>query len=589
MGFTVTHGSARKTAGIGGKIFATLFFLVFLGMGLLFTGFLIREVVKSAQTRFWTATPCLILESGVTEESADRDNNSPYVATVQYRYDWQGRSFTSTQVSLQRPAFSDYAKATALANRFPSDSEAVCYVNPRQPDQAVLKHGGLWLALVVFFPLIFVAIGAGGIYFAWRSGSKAKTAGKSSKTAASLLKGRQGAGCLVGFFAIFFLAGSGFLYGMFLRPLYGVWQSRNWQETPCVIESSRVESHRDDDGTTYKVAVLYAYEFNGGPHKSSRYQFFDYSSSGRAAKDRVVRQYPPGAERKCYVNPDDPTQAVLNRGVPPDIWFVCIPLVFVAVGLGGMIFAFRHGRRAAAKTASISAGGAAPAGVQRKRAAAAVSPAGVDEGPVVLKPASTPLKGFLGTVFVAVFWNGIVSVFLMNVVQEWKRGNHPWFLTLFLTPFVLIGLFLIVMVVVMFLKLFNPRVQLMISHATPPLGGELQLSWVFTGAANRLREVTLSIEAREEAHYRRGTRSYTDKETFFRAQLVKTRDFAGMRAGRCLAVLPADSVPSLDTGNNKIIWSLKVHGDIARWPDVEDEFLLTVLPVPVNPRKGGKA
>ncbi|MCP5521922.1 MAG: DUF3592 domain-containing protein [Verrucomicrobiales bacterium] len=582
MGFTVAVGSSGKPAGVGGKIFLTLFLLVFLGMGLLFTGFLVREVVRSAKTRFWPAIPCVVLESGVVEHTDDRDNNSPYLCSVQYRYEWQGRSYTSSQVSLQTPAFSDYGKAAALAGRFPSDREAVCHVNPRQPDQSVLQHGSLWVALVVFFPLIFVAIGAGGIYFTWRRGSSAKTAAVSSKTAASLLKGRQGVGCLVGFFAIFFLAGSGFLYGMFLRPLHGVWRSRDWVQTPCVIEASRVEVHSGDDGSTYKVAVLYAYEFNGQPHKSSRYQFFDYSSSGRSAKERVIRDYPVGKRTVCLVNPDDPTQAVLSRGVPPDIWFVLLPLVFVAVGLGGMIFALRHGRREADKVGLLrnpDRGRGSPGPLGRP----AISPAvPTEEGPVVLKPSSTPLKGFIGSVFIAAFWNGIVSVFLVHVVDEWSRGRHPWFLTLFLTPFVLVGVSLLGMVVVMFLKLFNPRVRLMISSATPVLGGELQLGWVFTGAVSRLRELTISLEAREEARYRRGTSTYTDKETFFQAQLVKTHDRGEIRVGKCLAVLPADLVPSLDAPNNKIIWWLKVHGDIARWPDVADEFPLTVLPLPMN-------
>lgn len=588
MRFRLTHGRGAKITGLAGKLAATLFFLVFLGMGLLFTGLLVREVIQSASTHFWTATPCVIVESGVTEETDDRDHNSPYVCSVQYRYEWEGRSYTSSQVSLQRPAFSDYAKATALAGRFPSDSEAVSHVNPKQPDQAVLQHGSLWVVFTVFFPLIFVAVGGGGIYFTWRSGSKAKTTAVTSKTAASLLKGRRGAGCMVGFFAIFFLAGSGFLYGMFLRPLYGVWQSRDWVGTPCVIESSRVEVHSGDEGSTYKVAVLYAYEFNGEPHKSSRYQFFDHASSGRSAKAHVVSRYPAGQQTVCYVDPDDPTRAVLSRGVPPDIWFVFIPLLFVAVGLGGMIFTIRHGWRLAAKHRAVRDEGSGPAAVQRWQTGTPI-PATAEEIPLVLKPASTPLKGFLASIFIAGFWNGIVSVFLVNVVQEWSRGRHPWFLTLFLTPFVLIGLLLIGMVVVMFLKLFNPRIRLVISSATPALGGELQLSWVFTGAVNRLRELTISLEAREEAQYRRGTSTYTDKETFFRAQLAKTLDRAEIRAGRCLAVLPAHSVPSLDAPNNKIIWCLKVQGDVARWPDVEDEFPLTVLPLPAQPTEGGDA
>ena len=30
--------------------------------------------------------------------------------------------------------------------------------------------------------------------------------------------------------------------------------------------------------------------------------------------------------------------------------------------------------------------------------------------------------------------------------------------------------------------------------------------------------------------------------------------------------------------NNKIVWEIKLHGDIQRWPDVDDSFPLVVLP-----------
>jgi hypothetical protein len=36
---------------------------------------------------------------------------------------------------------------------------------------------------------------------------------------------------------------------------------------------------------------------------------------------------------------------------------------------------------------------------------------------------------------------------------------------------------------------------------------------------------------------------------------------------------------SFDASNNKIQWYLKVKGDIKKWPDVSNEFAVTVLPV----------
>ena len=43
--------------------------------------------------------------------------------------------------------------------------------------------------------------------------------------------------------------------------------------------------------------------------------------------------------------------------------------------------------------------------------------------------------------------------------------------------------------------------------------------------------------------------------------------------------IPADSMHSFEASNNKIIWAVKLHGDIAKWPDVNLEFPITVLPL----------
>gem|GEM_PF-2716050 len=41
------------------------------------------------------------------------------------------------------------------------------------------------------------------------------------------------------------------------------------------------------------------------------------------------------------------------------------------------------------------------------------------------------------------FWNGIVAVFLFQVLGGFHRGRPEWFLTIFLIPFLLVGLALI--------------------------------------------------------------------------------------------------------------------------------------------------
>jgi hypothetical protein len=64
-----------------GRIFLSLFFLVFFGMGLLFTAFIVRQTCIDARTYSWPKAECVILESGVR----DKGGNSPYEFQVHYR------------------------------------------------------------------------------------------------------------------------------------------------------------------------------------------------------------------------------------------------------------------------------------------------------------------------------------------------------------------------------------------------------------------------------------------------------------------------------------------------------------------------
>jgi hypothetical protein len=115
--------------------------------------------------------------------------------------------------------------------------------------------------------------------------------------------------------------------------------------TPCTIVSSQVGSQTDEDSTTYSVEIHYTYTFAGREYESNRYQFLGGSSGGYEAKERIVRRLPPLTRTTCYINPQHPSEAVLNRDFSGEYAFVLLPLVFAAVGLGGIIFTIRGARR----------------------------------------------------------------------------------------------------------------------------------------------------------------------------------------------------------------------------------------------------
>ncbi len=579
----VERNSQLSRAGVAGRVFATLFFLVFLGAGLLFGGMFVRDLLETAAMRGWLKTECVILESGVREDARGR-NERPYSFAVQYRYSWQGRSYTSDQYARRPVSGSNYQEMQKLAERFEADTKAFCYVNPANPAEAVLKRATAWHGFFIVIPLIFVAVGGGSIYYTWRPRKPADPAKAARAPISSVARAGRSAGCMALFFGLFLAAGCAMLFFMAIRPVFKIVTAANWPATPCVVVSSRVQSHSSDDGTTYSVDILYAYEFNGREYKSNRYHFLGGSSSGYGSKAAIVRGYPPGMRTTCYVNPRDPTEAVLERGLTKDLWVGLFALPFMAAGLAGMIWA----RRLARKSPAVPTPPAAPAASSpltsgRIASLAALEPLDTGgSGPVVLKARQTRVGLFVISLIVAGIWNVILFFGILRETFHHWDSSLSWFTLLFLMPFFGIGLGLLGWAGYSFLRLFNPSVTLTMSARAVPLGGELDVQWDLSGSVASVLELRIFLEGREEATYQRGTDTSTDNHVFARLPVAAVTDLHAILSGQARVAIPADTMHSFQSGDNKIVWSLQVQGEIRRWPDVKEEFPITVLPL-ANP------
>jgi hypothetical protein len=379
-------------------------------------------------------------------------------------------------------------------------------------------------------------------------------------------------GCFLrGVFGMFFVVGSLLFYFFAVRPLWSVYAATGWDEVPCVILSSEVE-HGGGDGDTFKIAMTYRYEYDGDVYTGDRYHFMDISSSGLSGKKRVVQAYPPGKQTACYVNPEEPQESVIERGLTADMWWGVFPVPFLAIGIGGLIAAPRL-----AGTTSSAQGNQPPRGTSSTTSLASHE-ASYPSGPVVLKAAVSPPLMFLGALLICLFWNGIVSLFVYQVVKSFQKGDPEWFLTVFITPFVLIGLFLVGLVLYSFVALFNPRPELKLSSGRLPLGALGQVAWEFRGSVRSLRTFKLTLVGEEQATYRRGTDTHTDTERFFEHVFYEADHPNHIASGEAEFEIPAESMHSFEADNNKIVWSLHVHGEIPLRPDVSMSFPIQVVP-----------
>jgi hypothetical protein len=533
---------------------------------------LILGFVGTFRTYLWDETPCTIIESRRVEPGIEKDpkdgKGGPFV--IAYRYLANGQEQVSRQFSNGITESREESAIERLLLEYPVNSTASCYVNPSKPQEAVLRRGPLWVFAFIFIPLIFVAVGVGGIIRLWTADKQ--RANTIARKAARM--GTNAGGYIFG--SIFALVGAGLLYGLTIHPALRVIEARSWEEVPCKILGSKVGAHSGKHGSTYSVDVTYSYRVNGREYRSDRYQFLGGSSSGYNGKAAIVNRYPVGSTSICYVNPSDPTDAVINRSFHAAMLFGLVGLIFLLVGLGVLFGTLRSkGPRSlkASTIPSLPTPGGAPS-----LATTSALIAGAPIGPVELESASTPIGRFLGGTFLALFWNGITGVFVGMAVNSWGKKKPEIFLSIFMIPFVLVGIGLIAFVFHSLLNLLNPRIRLTVGSQSIPLGGKLDVRWGFRGRSSRIRHLRIYLEGSEKARYTRGTDTRVDTRVFARLPVKDTMDSRQIAEGQAQLLIPKDSMHTFTAAHNEIIWSLKVHGDVPRFPDVSDEFPIAILP-----------
>lgn len=427
-----------------------------------------------------------------------------------------------------------------------------------------------YLAFFLLIPAVFMLIGFGGIYAVWFG--KEKDLSKVPKAKSN----KMGKGGLILFGLIFFVAGLAGSYFLLIRPLVKTWQAQSWVETPCKIISAKVGSHTSDDGTSYSVDITYEYDFSGRTYRADQYDFIGGSSSGRRSKQAIVSHYKKAASPICYVNSEDPSQAVLQRKLTLKNAIGLFPLIFVAAGVWIMSRGMKRLKHnGPAWLPQMKAGND---GLPENEYAFARETFNSTPQCVMLKPKTTPFGKLVVALLICLFWNGIISVFIHDVIQSFKFGHPEWMLTFFLIPFVLIGLVFIGAVIYFVMALFNPRYTLTLEPGRLYPGTAGVIDWKASGKANRIQNLSIKLAGREQATYRVGTNTRTAEHTFFEMELTETRDYSEIASGQIGFMIPQETMHSFEAEKNKIIWAIKIHGDIARWPDVQHEYQITVRP-----------
>ncbi len=364
------------------------------------------------------------------------------------------------------------------------------------------------------------------------------------------------------FFAIFALVGLWAAYSFSFKTLMKVHDAKNWVATSCEVISSEVRtssSHSNGkNSTTYKAEISYRYEFNGQSYKNNAYHLTEFYSSGYNDKRKLVAAYPVALKFTCYVNPLNPNESVIDREPGWYLLFTLFPLPFIAVGLGGLFGNYRN--RANEK---------AYASIAEKSASETM----------VLKEKMTPLMSFLFVFFICLFWNGCVLLMIYQwIIPTYQdTGSVPILNLLFAGVFVFFGVMILLGMISSFLQLFNPRMSITIYGSRLIPGESYQLAYTITGNAKRLQAFTLTLVSTEKITTITGNKTEMNEETAHEEKIYQQNAPIPQNSTITLSI-PENIMPTFMASHNKVVWTLKVEGKIAFWPDMVHEFNIIIYP-----------
>jgi hypothetical protein len=139
--------------------------------------------------------------------------------------------------------------------------------------------------------------------------------------------------------------GGFFVYALLAFGYSKAAATHRWVETSCTIQKSVMVTTRatpNSPGLSHELDILFEYSVNGSTYQSTRHRRIATRSAHESKIRSVVDKFPAGSQATCFVDPDDPTMAVLKKDTKAVGYTVWFPGLFVIGGLGIMIAAVRN-------------------------------------------------------------------------------------------------------------------------------------------------------------------------------------------------------------------------------------------------------
>ena len=153
-------------------------------------------------------------------------------------------------------------------------------------------------------------------------------------------------------------ASKGRLLGLAGLSVFAVWitislgssfflclESLTWPTVPVQVISSGLDTGESNAGRWWEPDVAFSYQVAGHAYRSSNFRFMMPPIYQEERAQQLQSEYPEGALAKAAYNPRNPSQSVLEPGLPAGMWWRgLIPLFFWGL-LGYLYYEIKHPER----------------------------------------------------------------------------------------------------------------------------------------------------------------------------------------------------------------------------------------------------
>lgn len=386
-------------------------------------------------------------------------------------------------------------------------------------------------------------------------------------------RGKNGSCLEVGAFLVFGFFGLLFLFFLFIQPMINISKAKNWVKVPCKISKSELSIRLGDSetGPTFYPDIQFQYQFRGEWRVGGQYNFETAYTSFEDACRKILAKYPVGLETKCFVDPENPQSAVLNRDYFKGLWVALFPTLFIILGFGGLFLLYRFkNKKKRSPTSKI---------LHYYKKQKLYQTTETISSSLEFFNNEKLIKSKSGGIFevsllmITFWWNFIIFYFLKDLNIDLPQ--QPWHLLL---PKA-IGIFLMVVTLYYFFIFYYNKSLLELIDQKITSGNIVKFRLINKRKFGHIKNLTVSLIGEESTRISGGESGYYVTNKFYKEILFNAKDHHLLTNKVISCRIPENLMCSFKAKNNEIIWMIALEQEFIIFPKIKTKFLIKVAPL----------